>query len=46
VQEVLGALLGGLGEPVLFTFVELVGEDKARLERLEELIKQKRKGKR
>jgi predicted transcriptional regulator len=44
-QEVLGALLGGLGEPVLSTFVELVGEDEAKLERLEELIKQKRKGK-
>jgi predicted transcriptional regulator len=44
-QEVLGALLGGLGEPVLSTFVELVGEDDAKLERLEELIKQKREGK-
>ena len=45
-QEVLGALLGGLGEPVLSTFVELVGEDEAKLERLEELIKRKREGKR
>ena len=44
-QEVLGALLGGLGEPVLSTFVELVGKDEAKLERLEELIRQKRKGK-
>jgi predicted transcriptional regulator len=44
-QEVLGALLGGLGEPVLSTFVELVGEDEARLERLEELIRRKRKEK-
>jgi BlaI family transcriptional regulator, penicillinase repressor len=44
-QEVLGALLGGLGEPVLSTFVELVGEDEAKLERLEELIRQKREGK-
>jgi predicted transcriptional regulator len=44
-QEVLGALLGGLGEPVLSTFVELVGEDEAKLERLEELIKRKREGK-
>ena len=41
-QEVLGALLGGLGEPVLSTFVELVGDDEAKLERLEELIRQKR----
>jgi predicted transcriptional regulator len=41
-QEVLGALLGGLGEPVLSTFVELVGEDAAKLERLEELIRRKR----
>ena len=45
-QEVLGALLGGLGEPVLSTFVELVSEDEAKLERLEELIKRKREGKR
>jgi BlaI family transcriptional regulator, penicillinase repressor len=44
-QEVLGALLGGLGEPVLSTFVELVGKDEAKLERLEELIRQKREGK-
>jgi predicted transcriptional regulator len=44
-QEVLGALLGGLGEPVLSTFVELVGEDEAKLERLEELIRWKREGK-
>ena len=41
-QEVLGALLGGLGEPVLSTFVELVGEDDAHLDRLEALIKEKR----
>lgn len=44
-QEVLGALLGGLGEPVLSTFIELVGEDEAKLERLEELIRLKRKEK-
>jgi predicted transcriptional regulator len=44
-QEVLGALLGGLGEPVLSTFVELVGEDESKLERLEELIRQKREEK-
>jgi predicted transcriptional regulator len=45
-QEVLGALLGGMGEPVLSTFVELIGEDEAKLERLEELIRRKREGKR
>jgi predicted transcriptional regulator len=44
-QEVLGALLGGLSDPVLSTFVELVGEDEAKLERLEELIRRKREGK-
>lgn len=44
-QEVLVALLGGVGEPVLSTFVELVGEDDEKLERLEELIRQKRRGK-
>jgi BlaI family transcriptional regulator, penicillinase repressor len=43
-QEVLGALLGGLGEPALSTFVELVGEDEGKLDRLEELIRQRRKG--
>lgn len=41
-QEVLGALLGGLSEPVLSTFVELIGKDEEKLERLEELIRQKR----
>jgi predicted transcriptional regulator len=41
-QEVLGALIGGLGEPVLSTFVDLVGEDGTKLDRLEELIRQKR----
>jgi len=44
-QEVLGALLGGLGEPLLSTFVELVGEDDGNLDRLEELIKARREGK-
>ncbi len=44
-QEVLGALLGGLGEPVLSTFVELVGEDDGNLDRLEALIKERREGK-
>jgi predicted transcriptional regulator len=41
-QEVLGALLGGMGEPVLSTFVDLVSTDNSKLERLEELIRQKR----
>lgn len=44
-QEVLGALLGGIGEPVLSTFVELIGEDDGKLDRLEELIKKRREGK-
>lgn len=43
-QEVLGALLGGLGEPVLSTFIDLVSEDDTKLDRLEALIKEKRKG--
>ncbi len=43
-QEVLGALLGGIGEPVLSTFVELVGEDDGNLDRLEALIKKRREG--
>jgi predicted transcriptional regulator len=43
-QEVLGALLGGLGEPVLSTFVELIGRDEGQLDRLEELIREHRKG--
>jgi predicted transcriptional regulator len=41
-QEVLGALLGGLGESALSTFVELVSEDEEKLNRLEALIKEKR----
>ena len=41
-QEILGAL--GLGEPVLSTFVDLVGEDSAKLNQLEALIKQRREG--
>jgi hypothetical protein len=44
-QEVLGALLGGLGEPLLSTFVKLIGKDEEKLERLEELIRQKRREK-
>ena len=43
-QEVLSALLGGLGEPVLSTFVDLVGKDSAKLNQLEALIKQRREG--
>jgi predicted transcriptional regulator len=43
-QEVLGALLGGIGEPILSTFVELIGEDDGKLDRLEALIKERRKG--
>jgi predicted transcriptional regulator len=43
-QEVLGALLGGLGEPVLSAFVDLIGEDSAKLSQLEALIKQRREG--
>lgn len=44
-QEVLSALLGGLGEPVLSTFVELIGEDDGKLDQLEALIKARREGK-
>lgn len=44
-QEVLSGLLGGLGEPVLSTFVELIGEDDGKLDRLEALIKERREGK-
>src|SRR5215217_6774604 len=43
-QEVLGALLGGMGEPALSTFIDLVSEDDTKLDRLEALIKEKRKG--
>ena len=41
-QEVLSGLIGGLGEPVLSTFVDLVGEDSEKLNQLEALIKQRR----
>ena len=44
-QEILCALLGGIGEPVLSTFVELVGEDDGKLDRLEALIRERREGK-
>jgi predicted transcriptional regulator len=43
-QEVLGALLGGVGETALSTFIELIGDDGAKLDRLESLIKEKREG--
>jgi predicted transcriptional regulator len=43
-QEVLGALIGGFGEPVLSTFVEMVGEDNSKLDRLEAVIREKREG--
>ena len=43
-QEVLGGLLGGLSEPVLSTFIDLVSEDDAKLDLLEALIKEKREG--
>jgi predicted transcriptional regulator len=43
-QEVLSALIVGMGEPVLSTFIDLVGEDGAKLDKLEALIKQKREG--
>ena len=44
-QEVLGALIGGIGEPVLSTFIELIGEDDGKLDRLEAMIKERREGK-
>ncbi len=43
-QEVLSALLVGMGEPVLSTFIDLVGEDDGKLDKLEALIKQNREG--
>jgi predicted transcriptional regulator len=41
-HEVLSGLLGGLGEPVLSTFVDLLGEDSEKLNQLEALIRQRR----
>ena len=41
-QEVLGALLSQFTEPALSAFVELVGEDGAKLDQLEDLIRHKR----
>jgi len=41
-QEVLGGLLGGVGETALSTFIDLISDDGAKLDRLEALIKEKR----
>jgi predicted transcriptional regulator len=41
-QEVLGALLSQFTEPALSAFVELVAEDGAKLDQLEDLIRSKR----
>jgi len=42
-QEVLGALLGKLTEPALSAFVDLVGEDGEALDRVEAMIREKRR---
>ena len=42
-QEVLGALLQQFTEPAMSAFVELVGEDAGTLDRLEQLIREKRR---
>ncbi len=42
-QEVLGALLNQFTEPALSAFVELVGDDEKKLDRLEAMIRQKRR---
>ena len=42
-QEVLGALLGKLTEPALSAFVDLVGEDAEALDRVEAMIREKRR---
>jgi predicted transcriptional regulator len=44
-QEVLSALLSQFTEPALSAFVELVGEDSAKLDQLEDLIRHKREQK-
>jgi predicted transcriptional regulator len=44
-QEVLGALLGQLTEPAISAFVDLVGDDSEALDRLEEVIRAKRREK-
>ena len=43
VQEVIGALLGQFTEPTMSAFVDLLGEDEERLNRLETLINEKRR---
>ncbi len=42
-EEVLGALLNQFTEPALSAFVDLVGEDEATLNRLEHMIREKRR---
>ncbi len=42
-QEVLGALLGQFTEPALSAFVDLVGDDKSKLDKLEAMIRAKRR---
>ncbi|HEX8352853.1 MAG TPA: BlaI/MecI/CopY family transcriptional regulator [Pyrinomonadaceae bacterium] len=44
-QEVIGALLGQLTEPAISAFVDLVGNDAEALDRLEEVIREKRREK-
>ncbi len=42
-EEVVGALLGDFSVPALSAFVDLVGEDSSALERLEAMIREKRR---
>ena len=42
-EEVLGALLGTFSAPALSAFVDLVSEDSSALERLEAMIREKRR---
>jgi predicted transcriptional regulator len=42
-EEVLGALLGHFSAPALSAFVDLVGEDAGTLDRLEAMIREKRR---
>src|ERR671914_2621012 len=44
-QEVLSALLGQVTEPAISAFVDLVGDDAEALDRLEEVIREKRREK-
>src|SRR5215211_5481430 len=44
-QEVLGAIIGQMTEPAISAFVELVGDDDEALNRLEEVIREKRREK-